>query len=47
MGRAKFRPIHLISINPIKSYDFIKFKDFKSEDFELERLYVYEKFSIF
>ena len=47
MGRAKFRPIHLILINPIKSYDFIKFKDFKSEDVELEMLYVYEKFSIF
>lgn len=47
MGRAKFRPIHLILINPIKSYDFIKFKDFKSEDVELEMLYFYEKFSIF
>ena len=46
MGRAKFRPIHLILINPIESYDFIEFKDFKSEDVELEMLYFYEEFSI-
>jgi len=47
MGKAKSRPIHLILINPIKSYDFIKFKDFESEDVELKMLYFYEKFSIF
>ena len=47
MEKAKFRPIHLILINPIKSYDFIKFKDFESEDVELKMLYFYEKFFIF
>jgi len=47
MEKAKFRPINLILINPIKSYDFIKFKDFKSEDVELKMLYFYEKISIF
>jgi len=46
MGKAKFRPIHLILINPMKSSDFIKFKDFESEDVELKTLYFYEKFSI-
>jgi hypothetical protein len=38
MGKAKFRPIHLTLINHIKSYDFIKFKDFESEDVELKTL---------
>jgi hypothetical protein len=47
MEKAKFGPIHLILINPIKSYDIIKFKEFESEDVELKRLYFYEKFSIF
>jgi len=47
MGKAKFRPIHLILINPIKSYDLFNFKDFESEDVELKMLYFYEKFSIF
>jgi hypothetical protein len=46
MGKAKFRPIHLILIYPIKSYDSIKLKDFESEDVELKMLYFYEKFSI-
>ena len=46
MGEAKFRPIHLVLINPIKSYDFIKFKDVESEDIELKMLYFYETFSI-
>ena len=47
MGKAKFRPIQLVLINLIKSYDFIKFKDFESEDVELKKLYFYEKFFIF
>jgi hypothetical protein len=47
MGKAKLRPSHLILINPIKLYDFIKFKDVESEDVELKMLYFYEKFFIF
>jgi len=47
MGKAKYRPIHLILINHLKSYGFIKFKDFESEDIELKMLYFYEKFFIF
>ena len=46
MGRAKFRPFHLILIKPIKSLVFIEFKYLKSEDVELEMLYFYEKFSV-
>jgi len=46
MGKAKFRPIRLSLINPMKSSDFIKFKDFESEDIELKMLYFYETFSI-
>jgi len=47
IGKAKYRPIHLILINHLKSYDFIKSKDVESEDIELKMLYFYEKFSIF